>query len=125
MIIDKPLLGRRILVVEDDYYQARDIQKLLELAGAQTVATGAREPDLASLLPQGRLDAGLIDIDLGHGLSFVFARALRDHAIPFVFLTGYHPSVLPDDLADAPCLRKPATTKRIVEELSLLAAGPH
>lgn len=125
MFTEKPLLGCRILIVEDDYYQARDIQKLLELAGAQIVATGEQEPDLASLLPQGRIDAGLIDINLGRGLSFVFARALRDHAIPFVFLTGYHPSVLPDDLADAPCLRKPATTKRIVEELSILAAGPN
>lgn len=124
MFNDKPLLGHRILIVEDDYYQARDIEKLLLFAGAQIVATGAREPDLASLLRQGRIDAGLIDINLGHGLSFVFARAVRDHAIPFVILTGYHPSVVPEDLASAPCLRKPAATKRIVEELSILVARP-
>lgn len=123
---EKPLLGCRILIVEDDYYQARDIQQLLEMAGAQVVATGTDAPDLAALQAQGRIDGGLIDINLGKGMSFDFARALRDHAIPFVFLTGYHASVLPEDLADAPCLRKPATTRRIVEELSIIAAvGPN
>lgn len=122
---ETPLLGCRILIVEDDYYQARDLQHLLERAGAEVVATGADAPDLASLLAQGRIDGGLIDINLGKGLSFTFARTLRDHAIPFVFLTGYHPSVLPVDLADAPCLRKPAPTKRIIEELSIISAGPN
>lgn len=124
MITEKPLLGYRILIVEDDYNQARDLQHLLEAAGAEIVAIGAQAPDLASLLPQGRIHAGLIDINLGQGLSFTFARVLRDHAIPFVFLTGYHASVVPEDLADAPYLRKPAATKRIVEELSNIAAGP-
>ena len=120
---EKPLLGCRILIVEDDYYQARDVQFLLELAGAQIVTAGAKLPDLAELLAQGRIDGCLVDVNLGAGSSFDFARALRDHAIPFVFLTGYPASVLPADLADAPCLRKPATTRQIVEQLTSISVG--
>lgn len=121
---EMPLLGCRILIVEDDFYQARDIQQSLELAGAQIVAAQAEAPDLVGLLAQGRIDGGLIDVNLGHCLSFEFARTLRQHKIPFVFLTGYHASVVPDDLADAPCLRKPVPARRIVEELSNITAEP-
>ena len=123
MITETSLLGCRILIVEDDYNQARDIQQLLELAGAQIVVIAGQAPDLVSLVGEARVDAGLIDINLGQGLSFALARALREHAIPFVFLTGYDASVVPEDLADAPYLRKPAATKRIIEALSIIATS--
>jgi DNA-binding LytR/AlgR family response regulator len=70
---------------------------------------------------QRAIDAALIDINLGQSLSFDFARVLRDHAIPFVFLTGYDASIVPGDLVGAPCISKPAEAKRIVEELSRIA----
>lgn len=115
-----PLAGRRILIVEDDYYQAHDCKQLLEHAGAKVVALHADVPDLAALLADGAVDAGLIDINLGQGLSLDFARALRRKAIPFVFLTGYDADILPDDLAGTPCISKPADGDRIVEELGNL-----
>ena len=86
-MIEKPLLGCRILIVEDDYYQAQDTQELLQSAGAHIVAVGATVPDIKPLLAGVGIDVGLIDINLGQSFSFEFARALRDHAIPIVFLT--------------------------------------
>jgi two-component SAPR family response regulator len=118
---DKPLSGRRIIIVEDDYYQAFDSKQMLEDAGAEIVEITAVAPDLAALLAQGPIDAGLIDINLGQNLSLDFARALRDQAIPFVFLTGYDKNVLPEDLADMPCLSKPADQARIVTTLKDVA----
>jgi CheY-like chemotaxis protein len=116
------LSGCRILIVEDDYYQAHDSQELLEKAGAQIVSVGATVPDIAGLLAQGHIDAALIDINLGQNMSFEFARALRDQAIPFVFLTGYDISVVPDDLAGAPYISKPAQAKQIIEKLAKIAS---
>ena len=75
-------------------------------------------PDLAALAGEGRIDAALIDINLGQGLSFDFARQLREKGIPFVFLTGYDAAILPEDLADAACISKPADRARV---LALLA----
>lgn len=114
---EKPLSGCRILVVEDDYYQAQDSRELLQLAGAHIVTIGATVPDIRPLLAGGGIDVGLIDINLGQGSSFEFARVLRDHAIPIVFLTGYDESILPDDLADTPYIIKPANSHRIIEQL--------
>lgn len=118
---DQPLSGCRILIVEDDYYQAQDTQEFLQSAGACIVAAGATAPDIHPLLADGGIDAALIDINLGQDHSVEFARELRDHAVPVVFLTGYDASVLPDDLAKTPFISKPADPQRVIEQLRLAA----
>lgn len=115
------LSGRRIIIVEDDYYQAHDCKEMLEQAGASVILVSAVVPDLAALAAKGRIDGALIDINLGQGLSFDFARLLRERGIPFVFLTGYDAAILPEDLADATCISKPAHRSRV---LALLANRP-
>ena len=59
---DRVLSGCRIIIVEDDYYQAHDCKQMLQQAGAKVVAVTAIVPDLASLLAEGPIDAALIDI---------------------------------------------------------------
>ncbi|MBU7581063.1 MAG: hypothetical protein KAF27_11460 [Porphyrobacter sp.] len=119
----QPLSGCRIVILEDDYYQAHDCRELLEAAGASVAAISATIPDLAALLAQGPVHAALLDINLGHGLSFDFARQLKEHAIPFVFLTGYDAAMLPDDLAGSAYLSKPADAGRILNTLAQLTGG--
>ena len=121
---DRMLSGYRIVILEDDYYQAHDCQQLLEQAGARITAITATIPDLDALLAEGPIDVVLIDINLGHGLSFDFARALKARSIPFVFLTGYDAGMLPDDLAGSPYLSKPADAARIVAALARHASDP-
>ncbi len=115
---DQTLAGHRILIVEDDYYQAQDCKQMLERVGAKVVAACATIPDLSRLLEDGPIDVVLIDINLGHGLSFDFARELKARAIPFVFLTGYDTAMLPEDLAESPYLSKPADGPHIVAALA-------
>jgi CheY-like chemotaxis protein len=122
--MNEPVLsGRRIIIVEDDYYQAYDTKQVLEQAGAQIVAVTASAPDLDALLAQGAIDAGLLDINLGHTLSLDFARSLRGHGIPFVFLTGYDARMVPDNLSDIPCLSKPADHAALLCALQRIVTG--
>ncbi len=118
---DRTLSGHRIVILEDDYYQAQDCRQPLEAAGAKVIAISATIPDLPALLEEGRIDAVLIDINLGHGLSFDFARELKAKGIPFVFLTGYDAAMLPDDLAGSGYLTKPADAARIKAALARAA----
>ncbi|WP_162291018.1 response regulator [Erythrobacter colymbi] len=120
---DRTLSGCRIVILEDDYYQASDCRFILEQEGAHVVAVTSRIPDLSALLAQGRIDVVLIDINLGYGLSFDFARELKGQAIPFVFLTGYDAAMLPDDLAGSAYLSKPADGTRIVAMLAEMTKG--
>jgi CheY-like chemotaxis protein len=120
---DRTLSGCRIVILEDDYYQASDCRFILEQEGAKVVAVTSRIPDLSALLAEGRLDVVLIDINLGYGLSFDFARELKAKGIPFVFLTGYDAAMLPDDLAGSAYLSKPADGARIVAMLAEMTKG--
>lgn len=120
---DRTLSGYRIIILEDDYYQAEDSRLTLERAGARVIAVTAAVPDLPALLAKGRIDVALIDINLGRGLSLDFARALAAERIPFAFLTGYDAAMLPEDLAGHPCLSKPADTARVIATLARLAKG--
>lgn len=121
---DHPLSGHRIVILEDDYYQAHDCREMLESAGAEVIAISATIPDLPALLEKGPIHAVLIDINLGHGMSFDFARELKARAIPFVFLTGYDAQMLPDDLSGSAYLSKPADCGRIVSALASQAGDP-
>lgn len=121
---DRPLSGYRIVIIEDDYYQAQDCGQLLEAAGAKVIAISATIPDLPALLEDGRIDAVLVDINLGAGLSFDFARELKAREIPFVFLTGYDAAMLPDDLAGSSYLTKPADAARIMAALAHAGRSP-
>lgn len=120
---DRPLSGYRIIIIEDDYYQAEDSRLTLERAGATLIAVTPTAPDLGVLLARGRIDAALIDINLGSSVSFQFARELAERAIPFAFLTGYDAGIMPDDLARRPYLSKPADAAKIIATLARLASG--
>jgi DNA-binding response OmpR family regulator len=120
---DRPLSGCRIVILEDDYYQAHDSKHTLEEAGAKVIAVTATVPSLEALLADGRIDAVLIDINLGRSLSFDFARELQRNKIPFLFLTGYDAGMLPDDLAGSAYISKPADREKIVAGLASLTAS--
>lgn len=101
--------GRRILVVEDDYFLAQDLKQALERKGATVAGPVARIEDaLAMLDAEPPPEAAILDINLG-GQSDVYplAEALRNRGIPFAFVTGYDQSYVRRDFADVPLLAKP------------------
>lgn len=122
MTDERPLHGKRILVLEDDYYLASDAQALLEGVGARVVGPFGRACREADIPDAGALDAAIVDINLGRGPSFDFARLLADRGVPFVFVTGYDAAVLPDDLAHRPRLQKPVRDRDLVAALAGLLA---
>ena len=103
----KPLLSARVLILEDDYYQAQDSKDRLEKAGAEVVTmTGAIEV-ASALLDTHSIDCGLLDVNLAGQMSFDLARSLTARGVPVIFLTGYEATYLPPDLAGMPIITKP------------------
>lgn len=115
---DTRLTGRHVLIIEDNFYQAEDSRESLASAGAVVAACRATPPDLDELLSHTPVDIALLDINLGHIRSFDLARALLARDIPFVFLTGYDPGIVPPDLASAPVIAKPADTSGLIDVLA-------
>ncbi len=115
---DKPLSGRHVLIIEDNFYQAEDSRGYLTAAGAVIVACRGTIPDLDELMASRRVDIALLDINLGNVQSFGLARALQARDIPFVFMTGYDREIVPPDLAHAPLITKPAQESAVIKALA-------
>lgn len=112
------LAGRRILVVEDDFYLADDAARALRAAGARVVGPTPRSTLALDLVARDGIDAAVVDINLGEGLSFELADALKRHGVPFVFVTGYDEVLIPPRLAHVAMVQKPAEMKALVRAVA-------
>lgn len=109
------LLGRLVLVVEDEPLVALHVQDLLEKAGASvllayTLATArihARHPDLS---------AAVLDHGLKTGDTSEICTILKGRQIPFVVYSGY--DHMRGDCAEAELVHKPASPHVLVARLA-------
>lgn len=112
------LTGIRVLVLEDDYYLATDTAEALEKAGATVVGPVSDPSRAAALAGSERLDCAVLDINLGEGPSFEAARAMYEHAIPFIFVTGYDDLDIPAEFGSATRLQKPLTESLLIRAVA-------
>ena len=116
------LQGHRVLVVEDEYYLADDLKRVLDRLGAQVLGPVAtQEEALAHLAGPGRVDLAVLDINLRGEMAFPTADALADRGVPFVFATGYDVSALPPRHRDVAIVQKPFEPEALVRALPLLS----
>ena len=110
------LAGCRLLIVEDEYYLADDARTVLREAGADVLGPVATVDDARRRIDaEPRIDAVLLDINLRGELAFGVADALQARGIPFLFVTGYDRTVIPDRFSGAPKLRKPAASQDLIQ----------
>ena len=114
------LNGRRILVVEDEYFLAEDLREELSDCGAQVLGPVANVKDAIAFIRTGGIDAAVLDINLQGELVFSTADELRAQGIPFAFATGYDRSSVPQRFADVPRLEKPLKARQLAELLQPL-----
>jgi len=122
---DRPLTGRRGLVVDDEFLIVLDLQGLLEDAGAEIVCQGSPEKARAALDNEGPFDFAVIDLHIGGGIEsgVSVAALLAERAIPFIFLSGLaskDPQVL---RFNAPLIEKPYRPDALVAAVARLLAG--
>lgn len=85
-----PLHDKRILIVEDEYFLAEELEGDLTRAGAVTLESVPSVPQALALLDADpAIDAVVLDVNLGGEMSYPVADALMARGIPFVFATGY------------------------------------
>ena len=88
-----------VLILEDDYYLANDLEDALTRCGAEQEAIYQIAAD--------RPSCALLDINLGAGPSFDVADRLADLSIPFAFVTGYDHSTVPSRMSHVEQVQKP------------------
>lgn len=113
----------RVLVVEDEFLVAMDIESMLEQLGCVVVASVPRllkALDVASSLD---FDLAVLDINLAGEVVYPLAFRLAQRGTPFLFTTGYSTSSLPGELSDRPLLRKPVTLTALKKTVALARTG--
>jgi len=111
------LAGVRILVVEDLYGLAMEMEQLLTKAGAEVIGPFATTRPALDRIAQEPPDCALLDVHLGETTSLDLARVLRMRGVPFVFVTGYDRSALPAEFADVERIEKPVHPERLLRSL--------
>jgi CheY-like chemotaxis protein len=105
-------------VVEDEYAIAVDIVFSFQEAGATIVGPAASIDDALKLIrEEPRIDCAVVDLNLRGHMAFPVADALAERGIPYIFATGYDPSVVPSRHANVTLCEKPVTPSRIAEAL--------
>lgn len=119
--------GASILVVEDEYFIARELVFALHHHGLKVIGPVAEIGEALALVASGRqIDGAILDINLHNETIFPLADLLRERSIPFVFATGYDQNAIPDAYADVPRWQKPFEYEQLVNALPslLTASGP-
>jgi len=117
--VTKPLIGKRCLVVDDEFLIALDIQQALEHAGATEVVCAGNATEALAAVKAQTFDLAVLDVRLGRtgGSSLPGAAALAAAGTPFVFLTG-----LRGDNAEARAYPGAPVVEKPYDAQALLAA---
>ena len=127
---DSLLAGKRCLVLDDEFLIALDIQQILELAGAEHVASVASASEAIELLRrEPKFDLAVLDVKLGgaEGHSLGVAAMLAKAGTPFVFLTGMRvDNVHAKKFPQAPVVEKPYDALTLLDgaQRALKTAAP-
>lgn len=110
--------GRRILIVEDEYFVADDLATDLRAMGADVlgpVGSVAEAMDLVRANPQ--LDGAVLDINLHGQMSYPVAAMLMATGTPFLFATGYDSWTVDDAFRSVVRYEKPVRPSDVATAL--------
>ena len=120
------LEGYRFLLVEDDYFSARDANDRLGSLGAAVLQVSSLAEALELAEHDADIDGALLDVNLSGEMVYPVAAVLKMRHIPFAFVTGYDDRVLPPSYRNAKVFTKPTdwavAARHVAGRTPLLAA---
>lgn len=112
-----PLAGRRILVVEDEYFIAEEIRAVLVAQGAVVVGPLSDQFEAIEMLADTEIDCAVLDIDLRGLAVFPLIRVLQQRDIPWLYASGYSEALVPEELRAQTHLEKPIVSEALVASI--------
>lgn len=113
-----------VMIVEDEFYLAKDVQQTLKAAGAKVMGPFPGAEEALAAMEREQPHCAILDINTGRGANFELADVLRARGVPFLFFTGYDREVIPVRFAEVVRLEKPVDTGRLVRAAEQLCRTP-
>ena len=115
------LSGRRVLVVEDQFFLADDLAQAVAQLGAEVIGPVPTREEALDLLSTGeRIDLAVLDINLQGESVFPVADTLLEQGVPFLFATGYDQTAIPLQYQQVPRWEKPFAPEALAQALSMI-----
>lgn len=115
------LAGAFVLLVEDEYLVALDLQIEIERSGATVIGPVGRVSEALDLAGRTTpLDAAVLDVNLHGETVFPVADVLAERGIPYVFATGQDRESIPERHRVALRLSKPIALDDLMRHLAQL-----
>jgi AmiR/NasT family two-component response regulator len=113
--------GLRVLVVEDEFLIALEIEQMLVGLGCIVVGPAPTVLRALTLIDREELDFAILDVNLGCNRSTPVAERLWAAGVPFALATGYDDRQLPEEaFRNAPHLGKPLDHHLLISALGRL-----
>lgn len=101
------LAGKRVLIVEDEFFVALEVEEALKSFGCETVGPFLSLEKALIAVKNEAFDFAVLDINLNSIMVFPLADQLIEQNIPFVFVTGYADNDLPETYRTQLRVQKP------------------
>ena len=111
------LAGYRILVLEDEFFLAAELEDLLTEVGADVIGPIGSLQEALTRVGTNDLDLAILDIALGDDLAYSVADALAERGVPFLFASAYSPAEIAPKFRDRPLVEKPYDSRMLIEAL--------
>ncbi|WP_066723130.1 response regulator [Sphingomonas pituitosa] len=111
------LIGKRVLIVEDEPLVALELATILGDLGMVAAGVASTAEEALAAITATSADAVLLDGNLQGALVDDVAAALVDRAIPFLFVSGYGRDHLPIGLESVTVIEKPFDARTIAAAL--------
>ena len=109
--------GVRILVVEDEWILAMDIEATLLEAGYKVVGPLSNVRDALHAIETEQVEAAVLDLNLQNETSLPVADALATRQTPFLFLSGHSADLLPARHRSRVLVAKPWQSTNLLREV--------
>ena len=116
------LEGCTVLIIEDEALISLEMESMLRGAGCRVVGPFASMTKASEAIEHQLLDAALLDINLGHEMTFPLADLLCARGVPFIWVTGHSRDILPARHRDRPIVSKPYGVDTLLEAVSKVIA---
>lgn len=111
------LRGKSILLVEDEFLLALQLEELLQSHGGIVHGPYRRLDDAMNAAQRGNFDFAILDINLSGTMVYPLADQLLARGVPFLFLTGYSQANLPEQFHGVTRLNKPCDPAQLIATL--------